>query len=88
MTIPALLALSQIADLLSFPLALGHGVEGNPLAAWLLVAGGFGTLAVLKSLAAVALGLSAHLYPKRRTLWLWLAVVGYVGCLSNLLAAL
>lgn len=88
MTVPLLVALSQVADALSWPLALGHGMELNPMAAALLAAGGLALLWAAKGAAAVALGSAATIYPKRRAIWLWLAVVGYVGCLSNLVAAL
>ena len=88
MTVPALLVLSQLADALSWPLALGHGTELNPLAAALLAAGGLAAVLAVKGLAAAALGLGAAAYPHRRSLWLWLALVGYVGALSNLAALL
>jgi hypothetical protein len=87
-TVALLAALGQVADALSFPLALGHGVELNPVATALLAAGGLGLVWAVKGLAAAALGVSAHRLPHRRTVWLWLAVVGFVGCLSNLVAAL
>jgi len=56
MTVPLLLAASQLADFLSFPLALGHGTELNPFAVALLAMGGLWALGTAKALAAVALG--------------------------------
>ena len=86
--IPALLVLSQLADGLSFGLAVGHGTELNPVAASLLAVGGLGFVWAAKSLGALALGFGAYALPHRRSLWLWLAVVGFVGCASNLAALL
>ena len=88
MTVPALLVLSQLADGLSFGLAIGHGSELYPIGAALLAAGGLGLVWAVKGVAALACGLGAATMPDRRSLWLWLALVGFVGTLSNLVAAL
>lgn len=88
MTLAWLVGLSQIADGLSWPLAFGHGSELNPLALSLFGAGGLGMLWALKALAALALALGVLAYPRRGRLFLWLGIIGYVGCLSNLVAIL
>jgi hypothetical protein len=86
MTTPLLLVLSQIADGLSFGLA--RGTELNPIAVTLFASGGFGLILAVKGLSAFVLGVGAYSRPERRSLWLWLSLAGFVGCLTNLLGAL
>jgi hypothetical protein len=82
-------ALSQLADGLAYQLAVGHGVELNPGAA--LMSGAFGptTVLLVKVATAIALGVGSYALLRRqrgRRVVAWLAVIGYVGALTELLA--
>ena len=77
MVIVAILVAGQVADGLTYTLAR-HGVELNPLMAAL-----GGSALVLKLAGAAVVGLLAwRLRGHPRTL-LWVAVVGWLGALSN-----
>lgn len=88
-TLALLAALSQLADGLAFQLANGHGVELNPGAA--LMIGEFGPAAILlvKVVTAIVLGVGSYALLRRdrgRRVVVWLAVIGFVGAFSELLA--
>jgi hypothetical protein len=89
MTLAILVALSQIADGLAYQLAQGHGTELNPGAATVIAS--YGPLVILgvKMAAAVVLGVGAYAMLRRdkgRSALTWLAVIGFVGCFTELLA--
>ena len=89
MTLPLVLALSQLADGLAFQLAHGHGTELNPGAATVFVAFGPTTVLVLKIVAAIVLGIGSYAllrHRRARTMVAWLAVFGFIGCLTELIA--
>jgi hypothetical protein len=89
MTIALLAALSQLADGLAFQLANGHGIELNPGAATMNGAFGPMTILLMKVATAIVLGVGSYALLRRdrgRRLVLWLAVIGYVGAFSELLA--
>ncbi len=89
MTLALLAALSQLADGLAFQLANGHGMELNPGAATMNGAFGPMTILVMKVATAIILGIGSYALLRRgrgRRLVLWLAVVGYVGAITELLA--
>ena len=81
MTLAILVALSQLAD--------GHGTELNPGAATIFDAFGPTTVLIFKVVAAIVLGIGSYAllrHQRARTAIAWLAVVGFVGCLSELIA--
>jgi shikimate 5-dehydrogenase len=79
----ALVLATQALDALGLLLALGHGQEANPLMLALLGAGGFGAVLAAKLAGGVALGaVAARRVPRAVP---WLALVGCIGCLSELL---
>jgi hypothetical protein len=86
LSLPLLVIAGQLADGLAYQLAHGHGTELNPAMALLI--GGFGPLAVLgvKVAFGLILGLGAMALDRHRTLATWLAVAGFVGACSELLA--
>ena len=89
MTLALLAALSQLADGLAYQLANGHGVELNPGAA--LMIGGFGptTILFVKVVTAVVVGIGLYALLRRnrgRRVIAWLAVIGFIGAFSELLA--
>jgi hypothetical protein len=89
MTLALLAALSQLADGLAFQLANGHGVELNPGAALMNGAFGPSTILAMKVATAIVVGIGSYALLRRnhgRRLVLWLAVVGFVGAFSELLA--
>ncbi len=89
MTLALLAALSQLADGLAYQLANGHGVELNPGAA--LMIGGFGptTILLVKVVTAIVVGIGSYALLRRnrgRRVVAWLAVIGFIGAFSELLA--
>lgn len=89
MTLALLAALSQLADGLAFQLANGHGVELNPAASMMNGAFGPTTILLIKLATAVVVGVGSYVLLRRnhgRRVVLWLAVVGYIGAFSELLA--
>jgi hypothetical protein len=91
MTLPLVVALSQLADGLAFQLAQGHGRELNPGAASIFDAFGPTTVLAFKIVAAVVLGIGSYAllrHHRARAAVEWLAVIGFVGCLTELIAVL
>jgi hypothetical protein len=86
LTLPLLVIAGQLADGLAYQLAHGNGIELNPGMAVLIA--GFGPLAVLgvKVAAGVVLGVGAMALGRHRRLATWLAVIGFIGAGSELLA--
>ncbi len=89
MTLAILVALSQLADGFAYLLAHGHGTEVNPGAATVIDAFGPATIVLVKVAAAVILGIGSFAlvrHNRGRRMVAWLAVVGFVGCLTELQA--
>jgi hypothetical protein len=89
MTLAILVALSQVADGLAYLLAQGHGTELNPGAATVISTFGPSTIVLVKVAGAAILGIGSFAlirHNRGRGMIAWLAVVGFVGCLSELLA--
>ena len=89
MTLALVVALSQLADGLAFQLAHGHGTELNPGAATIVDAFGPTTVLAFKIVAAVVLGIGSYAllrHQRARAAVEWLAVFGFVGCLTELIA--
>jgi hypothetical protein len=89
MNLALVVALSQLADGLAFQLAQGHGRELNPGAATIFDAFGPTTVLVFKIVAAVVLGIGSYAllrHQRARAAVAWLAVFGFVGCLTELIA--
>jgi hypothetical protein len=89
MTLAILVALSQLADGLAYQLAHGHGTELNPGAAAFITAYGPTSILVVKVVTSLLLGFGAYALLRRgkgRRVIAWLAVVGFVGALTELLA--
>ena len=89
MTLALVAALSQLADGLAFQLANGHGIELNPGAS--LMNGTFGpvTILMVKVMAAIFVGVGSYALLRKdrgRRVVVWLAVVGYIGAFTELLA--
>jgi hypothetical protein len=87
MTLALVVALSQLADGLAYQLANGHGTELNPGAATLITAFGPTTILVFKIVGAVVLGLGSYAllrHGRAREMVAWLAVVGFIGCITEL----
>ena len=86
-TLAVVVALSQVADGLGYQLAHGHGIEANPGAATFISAYGPMAMLAFKLVAAVILGLGSYALLRRGRgfqMMSWLAVVGFIGCLSEL----
>jgi hypothetical protein len=89
MTLAILLALSQIADGLAYQLARDHGTELNPGAATVIDSFGPVVILAVKVAAALVLGVGAYAMLRRdkgRNAVAWLAVIGFIGCFTELLA--
>ena len=89
MTLAILVALSQLADGLAYQLAQTHGTELNPGAATVINAYGPLVILAIKVAAAAVLGIGAYAMLRRdkgRRVVVWLAVIGFVGCFTELLA--
>lgn len=89
MTLAFVVALSQLADGLAFQLAHGHGTELNPGAATVFDAFGPTTVLAFKIVAAIVLGIGSYAllrHQRARAAVAWLAVFGFVGCLTELIA--
>ena len=89
MTLAILVALSQLADGLAYQLAQTHGTELNPGAATVINAYGPLVILAIKVAAAAVLGIGAYAMLRRdkgRRVVAWLAVIGFVGCFTELLA--
>jgi hypothetical protein len=89
MTLAIVVALSQLADGLAYQLVHGRGTELNPGAATVIAAYGPGTVLMVKVIAALVVGIGAYAMLRRdkgRRMVAWLAVIGFIGCLSELLA--
>lgn len=88
LTLPLLVIAGQMADGLAYQLAHGNGTELNP--AMSLLIGLFGPLAIIgvKLVGAIALGYGALALYRHRRLVTWLAVVGFIGAGSELLAVI
>jgi hypothetical protein len=76
----------QMADGLAYQLAHGNGTELNP--AMNLFISAFGPVAILgiKLVGAIVLGFGAMALERHRRLVTWLALAGFVGAGSELLA--
>ncbi len=86
-TLAIVVALSQVADGLAYQLAHGHGIEANPGAATFISAYGPMAMLAFKFVTAVVLGLGSYALLRRGRgfeMMSWLAVVGFIGCLSEL----
>ena len=89
MALAVVVALSQLADGLAFQLARGHGTELNPGAATVFDAFGPSSVLAFKILAAIVLGIGSYAllsHQRARSAIAWLAVFGFVGCLTELIA--
>ena len=89
MTLALLVAASQLADGLAYQLAHGHGIELNPGAALLIGTYGPSTILLLKVITAIVVGVGAYALSRRRRgqrFVAWLAVVGFIGTFTELLA--
>lgn len=88
MTLPLLVALGQLADGLAYQLAHGNGTELNPAAALLI--GAFGPFAILavKIAGGAVLGVGALALRRHRRFVSWLAILGFIGALTELGAVL
>jgi len=89
MALAIVAALSQLADGLAYQLAQGRGTELNPGAATMIAAYGPGTILLVKVIAAFIIGIGAYAMLRRdhgRRMVAWLAVIGFVGCFTELLA--
>jgi hypothetical protein len=86
MTLPLLVIAGQMADGLAYQLAHGNGTELNPVMGSFI--GSFGPFAILgmKLVGAIVLGYGAIALDRHRRLVTWLAVAGFVGAGSELLA--
>lgn len=86
LTLPLLVIAGQMADGLAYQLAHGNGTELNP--AMDVIIGVFGPLAILgvKLIGAVVLGFGAMALDRRRRLVTWMAVAGFTGAGTELLA--
>jgi hypothetical protein len=76
----------QLADGLAYQLAHGNGAELNPAMDLLIAV--FGPFAILgiKVVGAIVLGYGAMALGRRRPLVTWMAVAGFVGAGTELLA--
>ncbi len=86
-TLAVVVALSQVADGLAYQLAHGHGIEANPGAATFITAYGPMAMLAFKLVAAVILGVGSYALLRRGRgfqLMSLLALVGFIGCLSEL----
>jgi len=89
MTLALLAALSQLADGLAYQLADGHGVELNPGAAVMIGSFGPTTILLVKVGTAIVVGIGSYALLRRnrgRRFVTWLAVIGFVGAFTELLA--
>lgn len=86
LTLPLLVIAGQLADGLAYQLAHGNGTELNP--AMDMFSGVFGPFAILgvKLVAALVLGVGAVALHRHPRLVIWIAVAGFVGAGSELLA--
>jgi hypothetical protein len=86
LTLPLLVVAGQLADGLAYQLAHGNGTELNPAMALLIA--GFGPLTTLgvKVAAGLVLAFGAMALDRHRRLVTWIAVAGFVGAGSELLA--
>lgn len=87
MTLVALVILSQLADGLAYQLARTHGTELVPTSA-LILAFGPGAMLAVKVAAGLVLGFGAFALRRRRALVASMALVGFVGALSEMVALL
>jgi hypothetical protein len=81
-----LVVAGQLADGLAYQLARGHGVELNPGMAVLITASGPHAIIVVKAAFGLVLGIGAKALERHRSVVAWLAVAGFVGAASELLA--
>ncbi len=87
LTLPSLVFLGQVADGLAYQLADGHGTELNPGMALIIAAFGPPAILGVKLAIGFALGVVAlALLDRHRVLVTWVAVAGFVGAGSELLA--
>lgn len=86
LTLPLLVIAGQLADGLAYQLAHGNGTELNPAMDALIAV--FGPLAILgvKVVGALALGYGAIALRRHPRLVTWIAVVGFLGAGTELLA--
>ena len=86
LTLPLLVIAGQMADGLAYQLAHGNGTELNPAMALLI--GVFGPFAILgiKLIGAIVLGYGTVALDRHQRLVTWLAVAGFVGAGTELLA--
>jgi hypothetical protein len=89
MILAVLVGLSQLADGLAYQLAQGHGTELNPGAAHVITWLGPAVMLGIKAASALILGLGSYALLRQGRAGRvipWLAVVGFVGCLTELRA--
>jgi hypothetical protein len=86
LTLPLLVIAGQLADGLAYQLAHGNGAELNPAMDLLITV--FGPFAILgvKVVGAIVLGYGAMALGRRRHLVTWMAVAGFVGAGTELMA--
>lgn len=89
MTLAILIALSQLTDGLAYQLAHGHGRELNPGAALFISTFGPTSILGVKIVTALLLGFGSYALLRRdkgKRIVAWLAIVGFVGALTELIA--
>jgi len=86
LTLPLLVIAGQLADGLAYQLAHGHGIELNPGMALLIAVFGPHAILCVKAAAGLVLGLGSVALDRHERLVTWLAVAGFVGAVSELLA--
>jgi hypothetical protein len=86
LTLPLLVIAGQMADGLAYQLAHGSGTELNPAMAMFVSVFGPFALVGIKLVGAIALGFGAMALDRHQRLVTWLAVAGFVGAASELLA--
>ena len=88
LTLPLLVIAGQMADGLAYQLAHGNGTELDPaMALFIGVIGPFAILGI-KLVGAIVLGYGSMALDRHRRLVTWLAVAGFVGAGSELLAVI
>ncbi len=86
MTLSLLVVAGQVADGLAYQLANGHGVELNPGMALLIGVAGPHAILALKTVFGLVLGIGAKALDRHPHVVAWLAVAGFVGAMTELLA--
>jgi len=86
LTLPLLVVAGQLADGLAYQLAHGRGTELNPGMALLILVFGPHAILAVKAAAGIVLGVGAAALHSHPSLVTWMAVAGFVGAATELLA--